>query len=432
MCGTQCFSSSAILNTFIFIALLWNTGNVSQRSISTQSTNWGHYGKVNLKVRSGISSFTLADQRFGTLIRDELGINIANKLHHHKGTLLFRQSLLTYRNNASFSPIQSVVAEPELNVNANKGTKRLALVPLPANCILRNSTKQRKWASNRICYYNNSSSTFSLLLKCGDIQANPGPNANIKTKTGKQAASKPVRHTSAPLCSQCTKSVRRNQKRFVCEMCKDFTHFRCASVSFFTIKNIRTDMPCVWTCPACTLSQLPFYGQRQLDLSELSDTTPAGNDEHLNALQERNHQLKIMHLNTQGVVSTFDSFLLAVNRYSFDIITLSETWLKQNELLLQHVTIPGYVYAFNHRDKKNAAVWVYMSKKLSSLKDLPTLKNVSPPWNTCGLKYLVVINIASSCWVLFTDLSLSCCTLIGLILLNLSLATFPSRGTACS
>ena len=42
-----------------------------------------------------------------------------------------------------------------------------------------------------------------------------------------------------------------------------------------------------------------------------------------------------------------------------------------------------------------------MSKKLSSLKDAPTLKNVSPPWNTCGLKYLVVINIASSCWVLF-------------------------------
>lgn len=251
MCGTQCFSSSAILNTFILIVLLWNTGNVSQRSISTQSINWGHYGKVNLKVWSGISSFTLADQRIGTLFRAELGINIANELHHHKGTLLFRQSLLTYRNNASFSPIQSVVAELELNVNANKGTKRLALVPLPANCILRNSTKQRKWACNRICYYNNSSSTFSLLLKCGDIQANPGPNANIKTKTGKQAASKPVRHTPAPLCSQCTKSVRRNQKRFVCEMCKDSTHFRCASVSFFYHQKhsyghaLYMDLPCM-------------------------------------------------------------------------------------------------------------------------------------------------------------------------------------------
>ena len=109
MYGTQYFSSSANLNTFILIVLLWNTGNVSQRSISTQSINWGHYGKVNLNVWSGISSFTSADQRIGTLFRAELGINIANELHHHKGTLLFRQSLLTYRNNASFSPIQSVV-----------------------------------------------------------------------------------------------------------------------------------------------------------------------------------------------------------------------------------------------------------------------------------------------------------------------------------
>ena len=249
MCGTQCFSSSVILNTFVLIALPWNTSNVSLRSIGTQSINWGHYGKVNLKVWSGISSFTLADQKVGTLFRTELGINIANEVHNHKGTLLFYPSLLTYWNNASFSPIQSVAAKPKLNVNANKGTKRLVLAPLPANCILRNSTKQRKWASNRICYYNNLSSTFSLLLKCGDIQANPGPNVNIKTKTGKQAASKPVRPTG-PLCSRCTKSVRRNQKRFACEMCKDFTHFRCACFVFYNQKHsyghaLCMDLPCM-------------------------------------------------------------------------------------------------------------------------------------------------------------------------------------------
>lgn len=38
--------------------------------------------------------------------------------------------------------------------------------------------------------------------------------------------------------------------------------------------------------------------------------------------------------------STIDGFLLTVNRYSFVIITMSETWLKQNDLLLEHVTIP--------------------------------------------------------------------------------------------
>ena len=72
-----------------------------------------------------------------------------------------------------------------------------------------------------------------------------------------------------------------------------------------------------------------------------------------------------MHLNTQGVVSTFDNFLLAVNHYSFDISTLSKTWLKQNELLLQHVTIPGYVYAFNHRVKKKCCgVGLYVKETI--------------------------------------------------------------------
>ena len=92
-----------------------------------------------------------------------------------------------------------------------------------------------------------------------------------------------------------------------------------------------------------------------------------------------------MHLNTQGVVSTFDIFVLAVDRYSFDVITLSETWLKQNELLLQHVTIPGYVYAFNHKDKKKCGgVGVYVKetiqfKRLTDIeKRFPALEHLWP------------------------------------------------------
>ena len=36
-------------------------------------------------------------------------------------------------------------------------------------------------------------------------------------------------------------------------------------------------------------------------------------------------------------------------RYKFDVITLSETWLKDNALLLQHVNIPGYKVEFANR-----------------------------------------------------------------------------------
>ena len=56
------------------------------------------------------------------------------------------------------------------------------------------------------------------------------------------------------------------------------------------------------------------------------------------------------------MISTFDNLLLAVDRYKFDVIIMSETWLKENHLLLQYVTIPGYTHAFNKEIKRGAAV----------------------------------------------------------------------------
>ena len=38
----------------------------------------------------------------------------------------------------------------------------------------------------------------------------------------------------------------------------------------------------------------------------------------------------IAHLNTQAIRSTFDEFTCMLNTQKFDIMTLSETWLKDN------------------------------------------------------------------------------------------------------
>ncbi|CAB4006181.1 Hypothetical predicted protein [Paramuricea clavata] len=44
---------------------------------------------------------------------------------------------------------------------------------------------------------------------------------------------------------------------------------------------------------------------------------------------------------------------------------MSETWLKENNLLLQHVTIPGYVHAFNNRDKiRGGGVGIYIKESI--------------------------------------------------------------------
>ena len=106
-------------------------------------------------------------------------------------------------------------------------------------------------------------------------------------------------------------------------------------------------------------------------------------DLHLEALKQNSKQLTVMHINTQSMISTFDNLLLAVDRYKFDVITMSETRLKENHLLLQYVTIPGYTHAFNNRDKKRSGgVEVYIKdsikfKRRSGIeKRYPTLEHL--------------------------------------------------------
>ena len=61
------------------------------------------------------------------------------------------------------------------------------------------------------------------------------------------------------------------------------------------------------------------------------------------------------------MVSTFDSLLLTIKQCLFHVVCMSETWLKSNQLLLQHVTIPGYCNAFRHRDNtKGGGVGIYV------------------------------------------------------------------------
>ena len=46
--------------------------------------------------------------------------------------------------------------------------------------------------------------------------------------------------------------------------------------------------------------------------------------------------------------------------YQYDIITLSETWLKDNDQLIEHVQIPGYKLDYRNRNgKRGGGVGVY-------------------------------------------------------------------------
>ena len=191
------------------------------------------------------------------------------------------------------------------------------------------------------CLYNlNSCPSRQLLLQGGDISVNPGP-----------AVLKP----SAPRCSRCEKPVAKNHKRCICSVCFDVTHVKCSKI--LNPKHVLSSVPKEWVCPQCTVTVLPFYNHN-LSLSNTSctsespmteDTTLV--DEHLSALSERSRQFRLCHINTQSMVSSFDELLATIKEYPFDIVTISETWLKDNPLRLQYVTIPGYSQVFRNRDR---------------------------------------------------------------------------------
>ena len=154
-------------------------------------------------------------------------------------------------------------------------------------------------------------------------------------------------------CLNGEKTIRCNQKQISCCVCFSLYHMKCVGVA----EPPHTD----WSCSNCLMLHLPFfkysteeilnndYGHQSLrpQVNPLRFSDPS---EIAATLRNRLSNLRAMPLNTQSMVSTFNEFLLKVNNYTLDIITLSETWFKDNPFLMEYVTIPGFNTKFCSRD----------------------------------------------------------------------------------
>ena len=81
---------------------------------------------------------------------------------------------------------------------------------------------------------------------------------------------------------------------------------------------------------------------------------------HVTKLQELKTHISICHLNTQSMTSTSHEFQFMVNESKLDIITLSETWLKNDKHLLEYVNLPGYKFSYRSGDeKRGGGVGIY-------------------------------------------------------------------------
>ena len=79
-------------------------------------------------------------------------------------------------------------------------------------------------------------------------------------------------------------------------------------------------------------------------------------NKHLDVLKKHQCYTSTIHLNThQHLPSTsiFDEFSCMINKYKFNIVALSETWLKNSKTQLEYLQIDGYKSEFKNRGSES-------------------------------------------------------------------------------
>ena len=180
-------------------------------------------------------------------------------------------------------------------------------------------------------YYSNHDASYKLLIS-GVIELNPGPN------NGSRIGNQGDANVRAPTCNICYKTVWTNSKRLMCEHCKNLVHLNFVNVN---LKIGNSKIARLWSCHACTLRELPLYHQDVLPMNKKEVAVDNYITTHVTKRQELKTHISICYLNTQLMTSNFDEFQFMVNKSKFDIITLSETWLKNDKRLLEYVNLPG-------------------------------------------------------------------------------------------
>ena len=135
----------------------------------------------------------------------------------------------------------------------------------------------------------------------------------------------------------------------MCIHCKSLVHLQCSTLkAILIIKNSLKAHK--WVCESCHFNELHFSGLREFhEITALSPTTINSADyENIHILNLKSHgkHLSIGHLNTQSMVSS------PGQEHTFDILTLSETWLKDDVNLFNYVQIPGYKCSYLNRNER--------------------------------------------------------------------------------
>ena len=181
-----------------------------------------------------------------------------------------------------------------------------------------------------------ASFVLKLLLLCGDIDLNPGPQWKYP-------------------CGVCNKPVRSNQKGLQCDYCDRWFHSRCCVNDY--IYDSLVNSSCLWICCDCGL---PSFSSSLFDSSSdietlnrfspltdylaqqppTNDTCPTRSSTPTRQKPKTTSRIKrplrLLNINCQSVVNKKEHLHAMIDTMKPDIIVGTESWLhldiKDNEI----------------------------------------------------------------------------------------------------
>lgn len=221
--------------------------------------------------------------------------------------------------------------------------RSIFLVPAPEQAqvtIVKQHVRKKKFLSSSISYYPNATSRFQInrISISGDVAINPG----------RQTAAS---NTTKDKCSICSRTVASNHRAIECDNCLKWCHVKCGSVTPREYQQMVNLENLFWLCPKCmVLQQSSDYNEEYLEDGDFASVSEQGDYPFFvlnQQLGDRN--LKIAHLNINGLLNKLPEVQNILDQASFDILGISETHLRE-DIPDEWITINGYSFVRRDRD----------------------------------------------------------------------------------
>ena len=230
-------------------------------------------------------------------------------------------------------------------------------VPVQAQVPIVKHVRKKKFLFSSISYYPNATSRFQInrISISGDVAINPGPQT---------AAS----NTTKDKCSICSRTVASNHRAIECDNCLQWCHIRCGSVTPREYQQMINLENLSWLCPKCMLlQQTSDYNQENLEDGDFASVSEQGDDPFFvlnQQLGDRN--LKIAHLNINGLLNKLPEVHNILDQASFDTLGISETHLRE-DIPDEWININGYSFVRRDRDSgPGGGVLIYFKANLTA------------------------------------------------------------------